>query len=55
MKKNLIRTCMTLGLMAVALFVSACTNGQKAEPEAMTGQQQHERHATGMESQVSDY
>jgi len=51
MKKQFVRGLMVLGLMAVSFLVSACS--QTAEPEAMTGQQ-HERHATGVDSQVGD-
>jgi len=39
--------------LAVVLFVSACaTTG--AREQALTGDVDHERHATGIESQVGD-
>jgi len=50
-KKALVRACMTVALLAAAVFVSACS--QTAGDEAMTGQA-HERHATGVDSQVGD-
>ena len=53
MKRSLVRTFLSLGLLAVALFVAACaTTG--AREQAMTGDVSHERHMTGIDSQVSD-
>ncbi|MCP4590020.1 MAG: hypothetical protein GY842_04700 [bacterium] len=54
LKRMLAKSLVSLGLMAVAMFASAC-NGKTAAPEEMTGQAPHERHTTGMESQVGDY
>ena len=47
------RTLVSLCLLLTAIFVSACaTTG--AREQAMTGDVAHERHATGIDSQVSD-
>ncbi|MFH1268231.1 MAG: hypothetical protein ABIK89_21130 [Planctomycetota bacterium] len=54
LKQMLAKSLVSLGLLAVAIFASAC-NGKTAEPQDLTGQAAHERHATGLESQVGDY
>ena len=52
-KRTFVRMSLSLGLLAVAIFVSACaTTG--AREQAMTGDVAHERHTTGIESQVGD-
>ena len=53
MKMMLTRGLLCLGLLAVAVFASACAT-TKAHPQALSGGVEHERHATGMDSQVSD-
>jgi len=53
MKTMLTRGLLCLGLLAVAVFASACQT-TKAQPQALSGGVEHERHATGMDSQVSD-
>ncbi len=54
-KRMLTRAVLSLGLMAVAIFASACT-GSTAEPATLApdGAPAHERHATGIDSQVGD-
>lgn len=53
MNRGLVRTFLSLSLLAVAIFVSACaTTG--AREQAMTGDVAHERHTTGTDSQVGD-
>ena len=52
MKRMLARTILSLVLAAVGLSATACS--QTASEQEFTGQT-HERHATGMESQVADY
>ena len=53
MKTMLTRGLLCLGLLAIAVFASACAT-TKAHPQALSGGVEHERHATGMDSQVSD-
>jgi hypothetical protein len=40
-------------LLAVAAISAACTEPQ-ARPERLTGEETHERHSTGIESQAKD-
>lgn len=45
---------MVLGLLlAVVGLMAACSNNQ-ASPAQLTGEEPHERHATGIESQARD-
>ena len=53
MKKMLTRGMLCLGLLAVAMFASACQT-TKADPQGLGGPDMHQRHATGIDSQVSD-
>jgi starvation-inducible outer membrane lipoprotein len=50
--KNVIKLVMAGLLMLLSLTISACT---MAQPQAMTGEEPHPRHDTGLDSQVSDY
>lgn len=50
--KKLMKLMVAGLLMTLALTISACT---MAKPQAMTGEEPHPRHDTGMDSQVSDY
>ncbi len=52
MTKKVMRAILCLSLAVLGAFGSACT--QTAQEQDITGQS-HERHETGMESQVGDY
>jgi len=41
------------GLLLALVTLTACAQ-QQAQPQKFTGEEQHERHATGMESQAKD-
>ena len=48
-----------LGVMWAVLLVpaalnTACSMNNEPKPAALTGEQAHERHATGIDSQVND-
>jgi hypothetical protein len=42
-----------LGLLLAVAMMTACAEPQ-ARPEKLSGEQTHERHATGIESQAKD-
>ncbi|HNQ23754.1 MAG TPA: hypothetical protein PKK06_11725 [Phycisphaerae bacterium] len=52
LKRTWIRGLLSLGLLAMALLVTACATTPKEQ--ALTGGMEHERHMTGMSSQVGD-
>ena len=52
MKRTWVRGLLSLGLLALALLVTACRSAPKEQ--ALTGGMEHERHMTGMNSQVGD-
>ncbi len=47
------RTILSLSLLLAAVLVSACAS-TGAKEQAMTGDVAHERHSTGIDSQVAD-
>lgn len=49
--RTTLRGLLALAFVFLGLALGACT---QANPSYMTGQEEHERHATGMESQVGD-
>ena len=56
MKKKLVRTVLCLSLVVIGVLGTACNGTEKtATGQEMTGQQAHERHMTGIESQVGDF
>ena len=50
---KLVRTAFCLILLTAGLLVSACAGPKQAREQDLTGQA-HERHATGIASQVGD-
>ncbi len=52
MKKAIIHSMLSLALLVVGLFAVACA--PEATSQELAGQE-HPRHQTGLESQVSDY
>ena len=52
MKRLITRIMLVLMLAAIGVTATACS--QTASEEQLSGPQAHERHATGIESQVSD-
>ena len=48
------RASVVMGLFLLALFVGACQSTGVRE-QAFTGEPSHERHDTGVESQVGDH
>lgn len=48
------RLMMCLCLLGVLVAVGACKSAEPRE-QALTGEPQHERHDTGIDSQVGDY
>jgi len=53
MKRIWIRSILCLSMVVLGLVGMACS--QTAEEQSLTGQETHERHATGIESQVGDH
>ena len=51
-KRVLVRIVLFLALAVVGVSATACS--QAADPEGLAGSQTHERHATGIDSQVGD-
>ncbi|NLX13502.1 MAG: hypothetical protein GXY44_07605 [Phycisphaerales bacterium] len=49
--KTTLRGILAIAFLFLGLGLGACT---QANPSYMTGEESHERHATGMESQVGD-
>lgn len=41
-------------VLGTLLWTAAGCSSQEARPAALTGEQPHERHATGIDSQVND-
>ena len=52
MKRIWTSSILCLSLMVLGFLGMACS--QTAEEQALTGQQTHERHATGIDSQIGD-
>ena len=52
MMKRMVRIVLVLALTVVGVSSMACS--QAADPEGLAGTQSHERHTTGIDSQVGD-
>jgi len=54
MARRLLQAVLSVAMLAVVVLGTACES-QPAREQALTGDIQHERHDTGMDSQVGDY
>ncbi len=57
LKRTILRTVAACGLMLSSLAITGCQTTGKARPEMLTGnaELEHERHATGIDSQTADH
>jgi hypothetical protein len=49
------KVVMVMCLLAATVFLTACESQDKVKEQELIGQTPHERHDTGIDSQVSDY
>ena len=56
LKRTMLRSVVTVGLMFSSLAITGCQTTRKARPEMLTGNTEvaHERHAKGIDSHTAD-